>query len=147
MKNLIQDGVILDYLNGGSAITSGSPVVMGNRIGVAVEDIASGDTGEVLMEGVCSLDKATGQAWSIGDEIFWDVGASKTTNVGTGNVHAGFAVEAALTGDTSGKICLEESAKQVALQADTVAADLTAMKADFNALLAKMKAAGIMANS
>ena len=35
--------------------------------------------------------------------------------------------------------------KQAAHQADTVAADLTALKADFNALLAKLQASGQMA--
>lgn len=34
-----------------------------------------------------------------------------------------------------------------ALQADSVAADNTALKADFNALLAKLKAAGLMASA
>lgn len=35
--------------------------------------------------------------------------------------------------------------KKAAAQADTVAADLAALKVDFNALLAKLRAAGIMA--
>jgi hypothetical protein len=34
-----------------------------------------------------------------------------------------------------------------AAQADTVAADLAALKVDFNALLAKLKAAGLMASA
>lgn len=37
--------------------------------------------------------------------------------------------------------------KQVAHQADTVAADLAALKVDFNALLAKLQTAGVMASS
>lgn len=34
---------------------------------------------------------------------------------------------------------------QAALQADTVAADLAALKVDFNALLAKLRTAGVIA--
>jgi hypothetical protein len=37
--------------------------------------------------------------------------------------------------------------KKMPLQADTTAADLTALKADFNALLLKLKNAGLMATS
>lgn len=36
---------------------------------------------------------------------------------------------------------------QMPHQADTTAADLTAMKADFNTLLAKLQTAGLMASS
>lgn len=35
--------------------------------------------------------------------------------------------------------------KQAAAQADTTAADLTALKVDFNALLAKLRTAGVIA--
>lgn len=36
---------------------------------------------------------------------------------------------------------------QAAAQADTVAADLAALKVDFNALLAKLRTAGVIASS
>ena len=36
---------------------------------------------------------------------------------------------------------------QVAFQADTTAVDLAALKVDFNALLTKLKTAGVMASS
>lgn len=42
---------------------------------------------------------------------------------------------------------LSEEANQAAFQADTVAADLAALKVDFNALLDKLQAAGLMASA
>ena len=42
---------------------------------------------------------------------------------------------------------LEGTDNQMPLQADTVAADLAALKVDFNALLTKLKNAGLMASS
>lgn len=38
-------------------------------------------------------------------------------------------------------------ARQATLQADTTAVDLAALKVDFNALLTKLKASGLMASS
>lgn len=56
-------------------------------------------------------------------------------------------------GDTfvvGGKLVIEESAvvkglPQAAVQADSTAADVAGLKTDLNALLAKLKAAGLMA--
>lgn len=52
---------------------------------------------------------------------------------------AGFATNAVATEATAGVV------KQAATQADSVAADVPSLVTDFNALLAKLKAAGIMA--
>lgn len=148
MINKVQDGSVMVYSNSGSAISSGDPVVIGDRVGFAIVDIAaSTGSGSVAMEGVFSCEKTTSQAWSQGDKLFYDSGTGKFTNVATGKVPAGYAFENALSADTSGVIKLFPQAKQSALQADTVAADLAALKVDFNALLAKLKDSGQMSNS
>lgn len=72
-----------------------------------------------------------------------DVAVSKGTPVDKtiselGTLVATAAIPLATTA-VAGKV------KQAVAQADTVAVDLTALKADFNALLAKLRTAGILA--
>lgn len=104
----VQDGDVLDYTNtSGSTITSGTPVVMGNIIGVALADIANNATGAVAIDGVFTLPKVTGSAWTIGSKLLWDVSAGKfdvgsatpaTGDVSVCCVAAAAAASAATTG-------------------------------------------------
>jgi len=106
--NFKQEGDILYYANSsGSTIASGAVVVMGNIIGVALEDIANGSTGSVAVEGVFTLPKVTGSAWTIGSKLLWDVSAGKfdvgSATPATGDVSmccvaAAAAASAATTG-------------------------------------------------
>lgn len=149
MKNLVADGKVVKYVNTGSAIASGDVVAFGSCVGVAVTDIAA-TTGEgsVALEGVYELAKVTGTAWVQGDKLFWDAVTSKFTKVAEGNKPAGVAYEAAESAAALGSVKLEPSVSGVAAhQADTVAADLAALKVDFNLLLDKLIAAGLMAAS
>lgn len=169
MINYIQPGEIMKYSNAGSAISAGDIVVIGERIGVAITDIAatSGE-GSVQMEGVFSLPKATGTAWSQGDQLFYDAGAGKLTKVATGNKPAGYAFEAAASGDTTGLASIESPrAKQAAIVAFSAGTNLVgvdgagsnaaplagtetrldALDTAVLALIAAMKASGQMSNS
>lgn len=147
MINKIQEGKILNYLNSGSAIASGDAVVVGNRVGIAITDIANGSSGAVEMEGCYSVPKVSAQAWAAGDEIFWDSSAELFTTVGTANTFAGHAMDIAANPTSNGNLRLSPGYKKMAVQADTTAADLAALKVDFNALLAKLKLNGLMSNS
>lgn len=107
-----QRGETVNYVNAGAAITAGSVVKMGNTIGVALVDIATGGTGAVAVEGVFSgMAKTTGTAWAVGGKLIWDVSASKfdtaAATPATGDVTGGAIVwEAAASGDTTGVIKL-----------------------------------------
>jgi len=148
MKNFIQPGEIMEFANCGTAISSGDMVVIGERVGVAMVDIAAtSGSGSVSMEGVYSLPKTTSQAWAQGDKLFRDASTGKLTTTATGNTPVGYAFEAAESSANTGSCKLEAKPKQMPVQADTTAADLAALKVDFNALLAKLKASGSMANS
>ncbi len=146
MTSKIRDGDIIQYL-AGSNIVSGQPVVIGNRIGIAINDIASGASGAVEMTGCYSVTKVSAQAWAAGDEIFWDASASKFTTVGTANTFAGHAMDIAANPTSTGNLRLSPGTKKMAVQAASVAADTAAMVVDFNALLTKLKLNGLMANS
>lgn len=123
MKNFIYDGKTLNWTNGtGSAVTAGSPVVVGNIIGVAATDIANGATGVLAIEGVFELPKvdgASGHAIGQGEKVLFDVSAGKfdlaTATPATGDVSVCcVAAEAAVTTATVAKIKLNVGVGTVA---------------------------------
>lgn len=76
MKTFVQDGKTINYANAsGSTITAGSVVVVGNQIGVAVNDIADGASGPLVMEGVFKLPKVSAAVIGQGEDVAWDASA------------------------------------------------------------------------
>jgi predicted RecA/RadA family phage recombinase len=167
MKKQVRDGEILHYSNSGSAIASGDVVVIGNRVGVAIVDIAAtSGSGAVQMEGVFLLPKTTSQAWTQGAQLFWD--GSLLTTVGTANTPAGYADVAADSADSTGYVNLSPLYKKATVIAalgttsNLVGVDgagsnaaplagtesrLDAIESKVDALIAALKVAGLMANS
>lgn len=75
--NYLQDGTVIDYANAGAAIASGDVVIVGNRIGVALVDIAATTgTGAVSFYGVYELPAVNGAAFVQGETVLWDDSAS-----------------------------------------------------------------------
>jgi predicted RecA/RadA family phage recombinase len=172
MKNFIAEGCSIEY-TAGADIDSGDVVALGMGVGVAAGDIANGEKGTVHVRGVFELAKATGTAWTEGDKLYWDAGASKFTKTATGNKPAGFAHAAAASGDTMGYVNLQPSIESMPgeVQAAVVsfsagsnlvgvdgtssnAAPLTgtetrldALDTAVGAILTSLKNAGIMASS
>lgn len=103
-KNRICDGKILTYTNStGADILSGSPVLIGALLGVALLDIPDELSGSVAIENVYEIRKATG-AITQGAKLYWDAdgnpvgGPSQTgalTTTADGNTYAGVAFAAA----------------------------------------------------
>lgn len=103
MKNYIQDGARLQYANSsGSTITSGTGVLVGKRLGVAVADIANNTTGVLAMDGVFLLPKTLANVIAQGDLLYWNDTAKELTSTASGNTFAGYAHKAA--GSTSSTI-------------------------------------------
>lgn len=146
MINQISEGKILNYTAGGT-ILSGAPVVFGNRVGIAMQKMVSGEIGAILIEGVVEINKVSAQAWAVGDVIFWDAAASLFTTVGTANTIAGYASETAANPSSTGRLSLSPNYKQMPVQAASVAATVADAVIDLNLLIGKLKAAGLMANS
>ena len=73
-KNYIQPGEVIDY-TAGANITSGSVVAMGNILGVALADIASGSVGPVQITGVFEVPKVSAAVIGVGQSLTWDVSA------------------------------------------------------------------------
>lgn len=107
-KNFIQPGKVINFTNDtAAAITSGSVVVMGGTIGVALGDIAIGQTGSVAIDGVYQLPKVTTAVIGQGESINWDASAgafdANTATPAAGDITgaAASAFEAGANGDTT----------------------------------------------
>ena len=80
MKNYIQAGNTITATNGGeTTIDSGTAVLVGTIVGVALNDIAPGGSGPVATEGVFSLPKVAGVAVTQGAALTWDVSEAALT--------------------------------------------------------------------
>lgn len=82
--NFLGNGETITYANpvttaGDGAISSGDGVLIGSLFGVAIADIAEGESGAVKLDGVWTLPKVSAQAWTQGDLIYWDDSASNAT--------------------------------------------------------------------
>jgi predicted RecA/RadA family phage recombinase len=112
MKTFIAEGCSLEY-TAGSDLLSGAVVALGMGVGVLDTDIANGAKGTAHVRGVFSLAKATGTAWTEGDKLYWDAGASKFTKTALGNKPAGFAHAPAASGDATGYVNLQPSVESM----------------------------------
>ncbi|WP_313571408.1 DUF2190 family protein [Comamonas terrigena] len=95
-KNHVQPGKVLDYVNTtGAVIPSGSVVVAGALLGVALTDIPVGSEGSVAVDGVFAVPKVTGTAIGQGVAVVFKA-ATKAFTVGgalaAGDVSGGSAV-------------------------------------------------------
>jgi len=74
-SNYVMEGGVIDY-TAGADITSGSVVVVGQQIGVALVDIANGATGSVAVAGVFNLPKLDAAVIAQGEMVAWDASES-----------------------------------------------------------------------
>lgn len=93
--NYVQPGDVIDHVAAAN-ITSGQVVKIGQILGVALADIASGATGSVAVRGVFTVPKVSGAVIAAGESLTWDVSA----NSGAGAFDDNAATPA--TGDVTG---------------------------------------------
>lgn len=88
--NIIQDGNTMPYVNTGAAVAVGDVVVLGDRIGRAVTNIADGSTtpqnGTLQMTGVIDA-PANANVTAQGGDVYWS--GSELTATAAGNTPAG----------------------------------------------------------
>ena len=100
-----QPGKVMDY-TAGANIVSGQVLVIGTKIGVALQDIANGATGSVQMAGVFELNKLATDVVAQGAALYWDAGNTRLPTTVGANVLAGYAWVAAGNGPTAQQILL-----------------------------------------
>jgi predicted RecA/RadA family phage recombinase len=113
---------ILNYV-APSAATTGTPILIGGVLVVPLESADTGATFAAQVRGRVYIGKTSAQAWTQGDQIYWNAGTSLTTNVQTGLLRAvGIAGEAAANPSSYGYVDLG-----VGVEADS---DVGTLKAD-----------------
>lgn len=174
MATYIQKGSTINYTNSGETkITAGTVVSLTNRIGIAAGDIAAGAVGALAVQGVFEAAKDTSNI-ALGALLYYDATANKFTTTSNGNIPAGWAAQAAAANAASVVVCISgehpapasvtvtPAAKVNAVSAadgaaaegdaptkaefDAVVALTNANKAAVNAVIAALKAAGLMAS-
>lgn len=71
----VQQGEVITWTNGGTAVVAGAVVVIGKLLGVALVDIANGESGSVAIQGVYTVPKVSGAVIAQGENLTWDVSA------------------------------------------------------------------------
>lgn len=89
-----------------AAFSSGDGVKIGDRLGVAHDDVANGAQLVCHMDGVAVLPKDPTDTWSAGDDLYWDLGNSRLTNTAAGNSPAGQADDDRTGSDSFGAVNL-----------------------------------------
>jgi predicted RecA/RadA family phage recombinase len=141
MKNFLQDGKVIEWLNEtGATVASGDVAVMGTVAGVAVHDIEDDVSGSVRIEGVFTLPKKAALAIAIGARVYWDADPGEVTTVVADGVPLGICTLAAAADDATVEVKLDPTGDQ-APQAAVIAAigasaNLTAIEAVFADLAA-----------
>lgn len=106
MTNKVRDGKTMPYTNTGSTtISAGTAVGVQDMVGVAINDIAPGETGVLDLDGVFMLPKEAG-AWSQGDALYLNTSGKFDNASSTGAISAGRAFASTATADTTGQVQL-----------------------------------------
>lgn len=97
----VYPGKTMTFLNStGVAIAASSVVVAGDVIGIALGDIAIGDTGEIGLCEQWELPKEADLAIPQGKKVYYDA-AAKTVNLTNTNMFAGIAMLPAAASDAT----------------------------------------------
>lgn len=137
-----------------TTIEKGKFYLLDGFLGMAMQSVTTG-AGESA-EVVLNIEQAeyetsqidTADAFNAGDKVYYDATNKRFTTIATDGPFCGIVTQAK---DANNVIWFwfapqQNSFVQAAAQADSVAADVAGIVADFNALLAKLRAAGLMAN-
>ena len=116
----VRNGDTITYTNStGSAISSGDVVVTGNLIGIAITDIAIGESGELATSGVHEVPKVSAAVFAQGEKLIYDVSAGEfddsSATPATGDVTgAAVAWVAGSNGETTAQVLLTPGNSDVA---------------------------------
>lgn len=94
MRNYIQPGETITVPSPANVL-SGEPVAIGELIGVAAGDAATGADLDIATVGVFDLPKVAALAIGIGDVLYLDAAAKLVSKTASGNIRIGVAVTVA----------------------------------------------------
>lgn len=89
-----------------SATTKDTIYLINGRPMLAVNSADANIANAFVYQGRIEYTKVSAQAWTAGDDIYWDNSAGKFTTVQAGNSHAGVAAEDAANPSSTGLVDL-----------------------------------------
>ena len=108
MKNYIQENDSIQLTAPVGGVVGGQLYKQGSLIGVVVASAAEGEQFTLMLEGAFdSVPKKTGEAWSVGDMVYYETASSSLTTTASSNTWAGYAFYAAISGATTGAVLLK----------------------------------------
>lgn len=161
MQNYKAPGDVLDCL-APYDVVAGEGALVGGIFGVAADDALSGAAVRLKTEGVFEMEKTSAQAWAVGERIYWNDSTKKCENLPAAGMYIGLCTEVAANPTAVGKVKLSgkggpmlEGAQAAVADIATADSDATygaaestlinEMKTQLNALLARLRLAGIIA--
>lgn len=95
-------------------LEAGQPALIGSIFGVALANIATGETGPFATCGVHELPKVSAQAWAEGQKIYWDADEELLSSGSLAGPLVGAAVAAAVNPSPTGLVKLKEAVSSTA---------------------------------
>lgn len=92
----LQNGKVMHYTNPSASdpIPYLTPVVVGELVGVALAAIAPKEEGSLAVEGVFRLPAKSGEAFAVGQQLYWDPSAKQLTTTASSLKKIGYAFAA-----------------------------------------------------
>lgn len=113
MKTMISSGEVLNFTAPAGGTVSGVGLLIGKLFLIAVTTNAQGDTVAGQARGVFdhpAEGAVSGQAWAVGDDVYWDATNKRLTKTATDNTKVGVAVAAKTTAATTGRFLIRQPA-------------------------------------
>lgn len=105
----VQPGCSMEFTAPSGGVTVNVPVLIGGLFVVPTVTAAATVRFNGLLEGVFTLPKATGEVWTEGAPAYWDVANARASFDSSVGQQIGAITAAALTGDTTGIVRLNEA--------------------------------------
>lgn len=107
--NFLTPGCVVELTAPAGGVIVGVPVLIGGLLVIPRVTAAAAVRFAGAVEGVWTLSKATGEAWTEGAPAFWDVANARVSIDSTVGLQIGAITAAALSADTTGPVRLNET--------------------------------------
>ena len=103
---LISAGRFIDYTPSGADVAAAEVVPLTNCFGIAPRAITDGELGSLAMDGEWELTKLAGEAYTLGQKIYWDAGNDRLTTTASTHNLIGVASAAAASAAVVARVLL-----------------------------------------